>query len=133
MATTVTPTASTGIAGLCRTHEHGGPQHSDEPEFKHWSLHRGDVLDSDTQGSPLDATNRNGGHDKRHQRGGPHVAEELPTGEMEMAQDDQVGQVGTAEEQGSGIRKKETALQERSLTLAAAPCRVDENRRQKRH
>jgi hypothetical protein len=66
-------------------------------------------------------------HDQGGQRRDRCVGEELATSEVEVTDDDQVGQVGAGQEQRAGIGKEETTVEQRRLTLSTASGGVDEN------
>jgi hypothetical protein len=72
-------------------------------------------------------------HHQRDQRRSPHVSEELATAQVQMAEDDQVGEVRTREEQGAGIRKQQAAVEKWCLALATTASRIDKDRGEKRH
>jgi hypothetical protein len=81
-------------ARLCRTTTStvaASPATQAEAQDRVWR--GGDILDPNRQGSTLDPSQDCRGHDQRHQRRSQHVAKELSTTEMEMAQDDEAGQL----------------------------------------
>ena len=67
------------------------------------------------------------GHDQAGQRCGPGVGEELASVEVEVTDDDQVGQVGAGQEQRPGVGEKETPVKQWCLALAPAAGGVDQD------
>ena len=102
--------------------------HGGEAEAEHGTLARGEVPDSDPQRSVLDAANDGGRHEQSGQGGRPHVGEELSAAEMEVTEDDQVGEVGARQEQRPRIREEQAAVEEGGLAFASASRRIDEDR-----
>ena len=113
--------------------QHGRRRNHDETESEDGSICWGWVLHASPQSSVLGHGEDRCGHDQRGQRGQPGVGEELAAREVEVTDDDQVGQVGAGQEQRAGIGEEETSVEQRRLTLSAAPGGVDENGREERH
>ena len=74
-----------------------------------------------------------GGHDQSRQCRCPHVGQELRATQVEVTEDDEVGQVRTGQEQRPGIGQEQAAVEERRLASAPASSRVDEHRSQEGH
>ena len=132
--TTATPTAATGMAGLCRTTTStAAASDRDQTESQRRPAGRGWILDANPQGSVLDHGDHGCGHDQGGQRGGPGVGEELAPVEVEVTNHDQVGQVGAGQEQRPGVGEKKTPVEQRRLALAPAAGGVDQDRGEEGH
>ncbi len=73
------------------------------------------------------------GDDDRHQPCRRHLAQEARSGQSEMSQHDEVGQVGAGQQQRGGVGEQQAAVEKRCLALAAAAGGVDEDRCEERH
>ena len=97
--------------------EHGRRRDRDETESEDGPIRASWVLHASPQSSLLGHGDHCCGHDHRHQRRDPGMGEELTAREVEVTDDDQVGQVGAGQEQRAGIGEEETSVEQRRLTL----------------
>ena len=110
--------------------EHGHRSDGDQADAEHGALGLGRGRDRRAEIPMMDRTDddgrdRGGGETREH-----HVVEEGATGEMEMAEHDQVRQVRPREQERARIGEKQAAVHQRCLPLAAAAGGVDEHRGQ---
>ncbi len=76
-------------------------------------------------------------HECRHrssrEAGWGHVGQELAPGEMEVAEDDEVGEVRTGQQERTRIGEQQAQVQEGDLEVVAAAGGVDQHGSQERH
>ena len=88
------PDNGDGKGGRWQKHdEKRGDNDGGEADAEDWPVGRGHLAGGRAERRSFRKSDDAGGHDESDKRRKPHVAEELPAGELEMAQDDQVGEV----------------------------------------
>jgi hypothetical protein len=114
-------------------HQNGGRRDRGQTEPQYRSLWRGEVLMLQSQGAVLhgaddDRSDQDGGDPR-----GPHVGQKFSARQVEMAEHDQVGEVGARQEQGPGVGQQNAPVKERRLPFASTSGRVNEDRSQEGH
>jgi hypothetical protein len=85
------------------------------------------------KGPPLADGHHRGGRDCGADPRQPHAGGELAAVQVQVPEDDQVGQVRAGQQQRAGVGQQQAPVQQRGLALAAAARGVHQDRRQERH
>ena len=134
MTVATTPTAATGAAGDRRTITNTvtvTTATSPTPSTGRSSSDTGATVAR--RRTMFGTANDQGGHQRRCDRRWGHVPEELSSREVEMAEDDQVGQIRAGQQQRSGIGQEEAPVEKRCLPFPALAGGVDQDGREERH